>query len=174
MEELRAGLPYAIHPRVFREIAEGLEQQGKLRKMESLVSLTSHQVKLGIAEVGLAQAVLTRLEQDPLSPPDLKQIAADLGQPGKLFEVIRLLENEGKIVRVTQDLCFKVEALHRAKTLLLENLEQKSEISAAAFRTLIGSSRKYAISLLEYFDRQGLTLRVGDVRRLRASKIRAG
>ena len=39
-------------------------------------------------------------------------------------------------------------------------------MTAASFRDLIGSSRKYTIPLLEYFDRDGLTIRIGDIRRL--------
>jgi selenocysteine-specific elongation factor len=42
-------------------------------------------------------------------------------------------------------------------------------MTAASFRDLIGSSRKYTIPLLEYFDREGLTIRIGDVRRLKAA-----
>ena len=41
-------------------------------------------------------------------------------------------------------------------------------MNAAAFRDLIGSSRKYTIPLLEYFDRVGLTIRIGDMRKLKA------
>jgi selenocysteine-specific elongation factor len=40
-------------------------------------------------------------------------------------------------------------------------------MNAAAFRDLIGSSRKYTIPLLEYFDRVGLTIRMGDIRKLK-------
>ncbi|MET0692120.1 MAG: SelB C-terminal domain-containing protein, partial [Candidatus Binatia bacterium] len=47
-------------------------------------------------------------------------------------------------------------------------LLEKHEMSAASFRDLIGSSRKYTIPLLEYFDRNGLTIRVGDIRRLKS------
>jgi selenocysteine-specific elongation factor len=42
-------------------------------------------------------------------------------------------------------------------------------MTAASFRDLIGSSRKYTIPLLEYFDRDGLTIRIGDIRRLKSA-----
>jgi selenocysteine-specific elongation factor len=47
-------------------------------------------------------------------------------------------------------------------------LTEKGEMTAGSFRDLIGSTRKYTIPLLEYFDRSGLTIRIGDVRRLKA------
>ncbi len=42
-------------------------------------------------------------------------------------------------------------------------------MTAASFRDLIGSSRKYTIPLLEYFDRDGLTIRIGDIRRSKSA-----
>jgi selenocysteine-specific elongation factor len=47
-------------------------------------------------------------------------------------------------------------------------LAEKGEMTAASFRDLIGSTRKYTIPLLEFFDRDGLTIRIGDVRRLKS------
>jgi selenocysteine-specific elongation factor len=48
-------------------------------------------------------------------------------------------------------------------------LTEKGEMTAASFRDLIGSSRKYTIPLLEFFDRDGLTIRIGDIRRLKSA-----
>ncbi|MBI1994283.1 MAG: SelB C-terminal domain-containing protein, partial [Deltaproteobacteria bacterium] len=54
------------------------------------------------------------------------------------------------------------------KGVLYKYLADKGEITAATCRDLLGSSRKYTIPLLEYFDREGLTIRIGDVRRLKS------
>jgi len=51
--------------------------------------------------------------------------------------------------------------------LLRDHVRVHGTISAATFRDLLGASRKFSISLLDYFDRTGFTLRVGDVRKLR-------
>jgi selenocysteine-specific elongation factor len=90
-----------------------------------------------------------------------------------LNEVIRLLERDGSVVRVTSDMYFLSSAIDQLRTLLRKFLAEKGEMPAAAFRDVIGSSRKYTIPLLEYFDRDGLTIRVGDVRRLK-SQISSG
>jgi selenocysteine-specific elongation factor len=86
----------------------------------------------------------------------------------KLAEVLRLLERERAVVKVATELYFLAGAVDRVKDVLCRHLAENGEISAAAFRDLLGSSRKYTIALLEYFDRDGLTLRIGDVRRLKA------
>jgi selenocysteine-specific elongation factor len=85
-----------------------------------------------------------------------------------LNEVIRLLEREGSVVRVTTDMYFLAASIGQLRATLTKYLSEKGELTAAAFRDLIGSSRKYTIPLLEYFDRDGLTIRIGDVRRLKA------
>jgi selenocysteine-specific elongation factor len=60
------------------------------------------------------------------------------------------------------------------KGTLYEHLSEKSDITPASFRDLFGTSRKYTIPLLEYFDREGITIRVGDTRRLKSSRIEHG
>jgi selenocysteine-specific elongation factor len=68
---------------------------------------------------------------------------------------------------VAPDLYFARGAIERGIHLLKEYCASHGEITAAAFRDLIGASRKYTIPLLQYYDRTGVTLRVGDVRKLR-------
>jgi hypothetical protein len=53
---------------------------------------------------------------------------------------------------------------------LFKQSDSVTTVYAAAFRDLIGTSRKFSIALLTYFDRTGFTLRVGDIRRLRAHR----
>jgi len=104
------------------------------------------------------------------TPPDLKEIEKQAGVPRpRLNEVIRLLERDGSIVRVTTDMYFLASSIETLRQRLKEYLTAKGEMTAASFRDLIGSSRKYTIPLLEYFDRDGLTIRIGDIRRLKSA-----
>jgi selenocysteine-specific elongation factor len=103
-----------------------------------------------------------------MAPPDLKEIEKQLAvSRAKLIEIIRLMEREGAVVRVASDLYFLPSCVENVKSALNKALAERGEISAAAFRDLLGSSRKYTIALLEYFDREGTTLRIGDIRRLK-------
>jgi selenocysteine-specific elongation factor len=58
------------------------------------------------------------------------------------------------------------------KSAIQEYLLKRNELTPAAFRDLLGTSRKYTIPLLEYLDREGITIRVGDVRRLKGQAVR--
>jgi selenocysteine-specific elongation factor len=63
---------------------------------------------------------------------------------------------------------FLAGSIDQLRTTLKKFLTEKGEMTAAAFRDLIGSSRKYTIPLLEYFDREGMTIRIGDIRKLKS------
>ena len=109
-----------------------------------------------------AEALETKLEQAGLSP-----VAIEDG------ELARFLEAEGRIVRVGDGLAVNVRAYGEAKRKLVEECERAGTITLARFRDLLGISRKPAQLLLERFDADGLTRRVGDERVLRreAKKI---
>jgi selenocysteine-specific elongation factor len=169
MEEMRGKLAYDLAPKLFRVVVDSLIQEKLIAKGDNLVRLTSHQVKLGGQEKALMDKIQKILGEEPLAPPDLKEIEKQAGVPrNRLNEVIRLLERDGSVVRVTSDMYFLSSAIDQLRTMLKKFLAEKGEMPAAAFRDLIGSSRKYTIPLLEYFDRDGLTIRIGDVRRLKS------
>jgi selenocysteine-specific elongation factor len=77
------------------------------------------------------------------------------------------LEREGRLVRVGDGLAVSASAYEDAKRLLLEECETAGSITLARFRDLLGTGRKQAQLLLERFDADGLTRRVGNERVLR-------
>jgi selenocysteine-specific elongation factor len=77
------------------------------------------------------------------------------------------MERLQRIVRVAPELYFLRTPLDQLRGALTRHLLRTSEITPGAFRDLFGTSRKYTIPLLEYFDREGVTVRIGDVRKLR-------
>jgi selenocysteine-specific elongation factor len=131
-------------------------------------------VQLGGQETVLMDKIKKILGEQPLAPPDLKEIEKQAAVPrNRLNEVIRLLERDGSVVRVTTDMYFLASSIEQLRGTLVRFLGEKGEMNAAAFRDLIGSSRKYTIPLLEYFDRAGLTIRIGDIRKLKISTAAA-
>ena len=84
-------------------------------------------------------------------------------------ELAAQLEREGRLVRLGDGLAIGPDAYALAKAALVEECERVGSISLARFRDLLGSSRRVAQLLLERFDTDRITLRVGDARRLRRS-----
>ena len=85
----------------------------------------------------------------------------------------RFLEEQGRLVRVGDGYAVAPAAYNRARELLVEELERAGRITLARFRDLLGSSRKPAQLLLERFDADGITRRVGDERVLRRAAVRS-
>jgi selenocysteine-specific elongation factor len=169
MEELRGKLKFELAPKIFRVIVELFVNQKLIAKEGSLLRLTSHRVQLGGQEKTLMERIKRLLAEQPLAPPDLKEIERQAGVPRhRLNEVIRLLEREGAVIRVTSEMYFLAESIEQLRQTLIGYLSKRDEMTAAGFRDLIGSSRKYTIPLLEFFDRDGLTIRIGDIRRLKS------
>ena len=168
MESVRSQLSFAFSPKLFRAVADKLAAEGIVVRAESSLRLPSHTVTLSEDEQATASRLQQVLDAGGLTPPEMKDIEATLGLPRKqLADLLAILESQRKVVKVTTDLYIGMPSLEEARTALIAQLTSQGEISAAIFRDVLGISRKTAIPLLEYFDRIGLTLRVGDVRKLR-------
>jgi selenocysteine-specific elongation factor len=77
------------------------------------------------------------------------------------------LVNQGRLIKVKEDLYFLQDALIELKAALIDFLRKNQEITVVQFKDLSQTSRKFTIPLLEYFDSTRTTVRVGEARRLR-------
>ncbi|MGH9785154.1 MAG: SelB C-terminal domain-containing protein, partial [Terriglobia bacterium] len=79
-------------------------------------------------------------------------------------KILQILLQEGALVRVSEDLVFHAEALRKLRRLLAQYKAKSNRITVGGFKDLTQVSRKYAIPLLEYLDREHVTRRAGDER----------
>lgn len=87
-------------------------------------------------------------------------------------KALKILENDGRAVRVSRDLVYDATALEALGAAVASRLETAGSASAADLKEAMGISRKYAIPVLEHFDAIGLTVREGDLRALKANRAR--
>ena len=168
LEELRARIAPTMAPRLFRAFVEQLEHQELVTRDGSQLRTAGHRVTLDGGQQGIAAQIRSLIAAAPLAPPDVKEIEAAVGADrARLSEVLHVLEREQSLVRVGDGLYFLKETLDEVKRAVVEMLLDRREMTPATFRDRFGTSRKYTIPLLEYLDRAGVTVRVGDVRRLR-------
>jgi selenocysteine-specific elongation factor len=125
-------------------------------------------VEAGPGDGRLAAQLHGALEAAGLAPPALADLAATVGAPlSEASAAVATLVRQGLAVRAG-DLVFARGALDELRGRLCAFLAQRGTISTQEWKALVGQSRKYAIPLAALFDSQKVTLRVGDVRRLRA------
>jgi selenocysteine-specific elongation factor len=168
MEMLRTQLLWELAPRVFRWAIERLVAEGRLIRDDSLVRPPEHRVALAGDARAVGERVEALLAAGGFTPPDLRTLAAATGTPrARLAEVLAVLGREGRVVRVGPELYFTADVAREATERLRAYCGAHGEITAAAFRDLIGASRKFAIAFLDWCDRTNVTVRVGDLRKLR-------
>ena len=171
LEEVRARLAGGVSARLFRDLADLLAGEGVCVREGNHLRLPGHRVEMGAREKSLSAEITAALGRNPLAPPYLKEMEKALRvERPKLNEVIRVMERQGEIVRVTTELYYLKDSIDRIKADLYSYFETHEEMSAATFRDILQSSRKYTIPVLEHFDRTGVTMRVGDVRKLKAGR----
>jgi selenocysteine-specific elongation factor len=151
-------------PRVFDLVVSRLAAQGRLVARERLAR-TGHQVALTAEESGAYAAIDAMLKAAGLTPPETSSIPTRASLCPELADrVIRLLIKRGQLVRV-ESLLFHVDALRQLKSdVQARKGDAGGAIDIGTFKERYGLSRKFAIPLLEYLDRERVTRRVGNGR----------
>ncbi len=168
-EDLRQRLPSGLDPRVFEEMLAELAKQGKIVQEREIVRLASHRIVLAEEQEELKRRIEREFLRAGFQPPDKDEVLSRFRDQGPLaVEIFNLLLQEGRLVKLKDDLVFHAKVLEEAKKLATDFLKKHGEMAVGDFRKLTGgASRKYLIPLLEYLDREKVTIRVGDKRVLR-------
>ena len=167
-EELRSKFSALQSGRLLNMVLNQLVKEEAVVQHENVIRQADHKVSLAADQNDLRQKILDTYRQGGLTPPYFKDVQRQLGDAGAdARSVLDLLVEDGRIVKVKEELFFDQTAVDRLKRKLVDFLIQNSEITTPQFKDLAGVSRKYLIPLIEYYDAQNVTLRVGDVRKLR-------
>jgi selenocysteine-specific elongation factor len=151
-----------VSDRAFDSLMAQAEQEGLVTDEGASVRLTEHRVTFTPQQQEAIQRLLTQFEASPYSPPPTSECAAQVGE-----EILAALVDQGRLIRVSEDVLFSPEALQDMLSQVRTFIRQQGGITVAQARDLFNSSRRYLLALLEYLDAQGITRRVGDRRVLR-------
>ncbi len=168
-EELKSKFPATLTARFFNQVLNQMVKENEIVQSENSVRLPSHTVSLGGDQADIRNKILESYRQGGLTPPYFRELSATLPTDGtRTKDMLMLLVNEGRIIKTKDDLYFHATAISELKERIIGFLKQHGEMTPTQFKEMTGLSRKYLIPLLEYFDSQNVTIRVGDVRRLRS------
>ncbi len=167
-EELKSKLPSGARAKLFTLVLNQLVKEGSLAVEEETVRLAEHRVSLAADQTALQERFLEAYRSGGLQPPYFKELCGEAGVPAnQAKDVLQLLVNAGELVKVKEDLYFERQAIDGLKAKLVDFLRANGEIATPQFKDMTGVSRKYLIPLAEYFDGQNVTIRIGDIRKLR-------
>jgi selenocysteine-specific elongation factor len=167
-EELKSKLPAFLNPKLFVLIINQMTKDKKIAVEEDMVRLEGHKVSLGEDQSGIKIKIIKAFKESGLTPPYLKELVDEHKMDhGRAKEVLTLLVDEGILLKIKEDLYFHTDNINDIKTRMTEFLRKNGEMSAPQFKEMAGASRKFLIPLLEYFDSKNVTIRIGDIRKLR-------
>jgi selenocysteine-specific elongation factor len=146
-----------LDPRLIDPILDRLVGDGLLARTTTAVALPSHEGP-GPELDPVMRRVVEAISDEPAQPPTIKELA----DRGIGRDAVDAAARAGHVIRVAPDLVFLPSVIERAEAIVADARERG--ITVSAFREALGTSRKFAVPLLGWFDQRGITRREGDLR----------
>jgi selenocysteine-specific elongation factor len=166
-EEARERLFARAHPNVFELVLQGLGEANRLVVRDRL-ALPGHRLELTPEESRARATIEAAYKASGLKPPDAATLAAEKRLSQKVVEKMMSLLVRQKVLARIETLVFHVDALQELKqdiqALKGAAPNGRATVDVATFKDRYGVTRKFAIPLLEWLDRERVTRRVGDTR----------
>jgi len=167
-QELKSRISSTLPTAFFNILIEGLLKNKRINTQQEFVFLSSHRANLSQDMIQIKNGMYHVLIKSGLATPSLKELANQFNiEQHQVETLLTFLENEKKIIRISQNIAICQSIYEQLTKQLVDFLQKNGTITTKEFKALTQTSRKYSIPLIEYFDRKKITLRVGDVRKLR-------
>jgi len=154
-------------PEVFALAIEQLASERKIEIAGDIVRLPGHGVMMKDEEAESKKKIEDAFAVAGLKVPALQEVLASLKiDKARAQKLVTLLLREKSLIKISDDLVFHRTALDQLRRQIATHKGKSPSIDVAAFKDMTGVSRKYAIPLLEYLDRERVTRRVGDSRQI--------
>jgi selenocysteine-specific elongation factor len=156
---------FALDPEVFSAVITQLVKEGKAEAAGDIIHLRGRGVVMKDEEAASRKMIEQAFSAAGLKVPALKDVLASLKiDKARAQKLVTLLLRDKVLIKVSDDLVFHQIALTELRKNLAVQKASSPKIDVGRFKDLTGVSRKYAIPLLEYLDRERVTKRVGDER----------
>ncbi|MBW1859896.1 MAG: selenocysteine-specific translation elongation factor [Deltaproteobacteria bacterium] len=165
---LLAKLSPSLDSRLFNLVIQDLAKSNQVVQDKEVIRLSGHQVALEADQVDVRHKIEQAYLESRLEPPYFRDLMGSLGQnSARTKDLLVLMLEEGTLIKVKEDLFFHKSVIDDLKKGLVSYLKANGEITTPQFKEMTGVSRKYTIPLIEFFDTSKVTIRIGDIRRLR-------
>jgi selenocysteine-specific elongation factor len=159
-EELKSRLK--VSPRLFSVLIQRMVDEKLLGETGPLVQLPGHEITFSPQQEKAIDQLLAQFAAAPHSPPTIKECQSQVGD-----DVYYALVDQGVLIPVNQEIVFNRMGYEQLVADVRNLIMKNGQITAAQMRDYWNTSRRYVLALLEYLDRIGVTVRDGDIRRLR-------
>ncbi len=145
-----------------------LADGGGIAAVDGLIARAEHRVTESPQQQRVLEAVGAALREGRFRPPSVDGISKQTGLPEEEVRwALDILMERGEVIEVEDQLLFHAEAVEEARQMLADYIRNEGGLESVKYKYLLDTTRKYAIPLLDYFDRVGVTVRQGYTRFLR-------
>jgi selenocysteine-specific elongation factor len=160
-EELKSRLK--LPARIFNAaVATIVNHQGSLLDNQATICIPSHKVSFDAIQQAKVTGLMRKFAANPFGPPSIKECQAEVGE-----EILNALIEMGELTAVSAEVIFRTGDYQGMVKRIKGALQKSEKITLAEVRDLLNTTRKYVQALLEHLDLTGVTVREGDVRKLR-------
>jgi selenocysteine-specific elongation factor len=173
-QRLRLAMPGRPSQTALRGIIEALLRRGLVEQDGPWLRLPTHRAVLSPRDEGIWRQAQELIGADRFRPPRTRDLARAVALPeAAMRAMLKRLQRMGRLIEVAPDQFFLSETVAEMAGLAaaLADDAPSGTVTAAAFRDCLANGRKVAIQILEFFDRAGMTVRVGDERRVRTDRL---
>lgn len=174
-EKLRLTLRPRLPKPEFLTFLRAEAEAGRVVLDGAFLRLPGHEVKLSPEDEATYARILPELLGEArFRPPRVRDFASDFGMDEReIRRLLRLTQKLGRTDQIAQDHFFAREVTREMASILCDVAAQSEDgwFTAPAFRDRVQNGRKVAIQILDFFDRMGLTLRRGDLRRINPHRL---
>jgi selenocysteine-specific elongation factor len=156
-----------VAPEVFAKVLNDAAAGKRVEIIGDLVRLPGRGIAMKNEEAESKKKIEEAFASAALKVPALQEVLAGLKiDKLRAQKIVTLLLRDKVLTKISDELVFHRTALDDLRKRVAEHKAKSATIDVATFKELIGVSRKYAIPLLEYLDRERVTKRVGDSRQI--------
>jgi selenocysteine-specific elongation factor len=134
-------------------------ERSVLQTSGAMVKIRDHSIRYTQDQQTNINVLLNQFNAQPYSPPSVKQSIEVVSE-----EVLKALIETGQLVQLNEDVLLAPEHYHEMRQAVIDHINHRGSITLAELRDKFDTSRKYAVAVLEYMDKTGLTVRHGDKR----------
>jgi selenocysteine-specific elongation factor len=168
----RIALP-VVDEALWRALLDALAEEHLIVRRAPWLHLPEHTVALSEQDQALAHTLQPLIAAGRFDPPWVRALAASARAPEeRVRQVLRKLVTQGSVYQVVQDLFYDAGCVAELAAIAGALAQEHGAVSAAHYRDALGTGRKRAIQILEFFDRVGYTRRVRDAHVLRRNEWR--
>ena len=163
-EELRNKLNVKIKGKLFDELLDHFVSNKIIRLHSNLIALANFEIKYLPEQLLILEEIERQYLESEFQTPSPEDFLSNKKNEQNYKEVLEALIEKKQLIKISEDILLHIEHYEKAKEMLMQFIKENGEISLSEFRDLIQTTRKYALPLIENFDQNRITKRVGEKR----------